>query len=113
MLLNNKTLIMVESEKEYLRLHYADGHYEIVPGKIRNYIIKNKKGYKNPIDINNHLLYPTKNIHDVSCNGVNLEVYEEINHYYVFLLECYGIEHQVCKMYLKHKKDLLKQRKES
>lgn len=100
---------MVEHDKKHLCLHYADGHFEIIPGKIHNYMIKNKKGYKNPIVIDNYLLYPTKNIHDDSCKWVNLEFYEENNHYYVFLLENYGLEPQVRKMYLKHKKDLLRQ----
>lgn len=105
--LNNEILIMVEYNKKYLRLHYADGHYEIINGYIHDYVVKKKKGYKNPICIRNYYLYPTKNIHDISCQWINLELYEENNHYYRLLLENYHLENQVRKMYLKHKKDVL------
>ena len=106
MRLNNETLIMVEYDKKHLRLHYADGHYEIVHGTIRDYMIKNRKGYKNPILIHNHYLYPTRNIQDISCRWINLELYEENNYYYQFLLENYDLESKALNMFLKQKKNI-------
>lgn len=96
--LNKNTIVMVENNVDHLCLHYADGHFELVEGIIDEYRLQNQKGYKNPIVIQDHYLYPTKNIKNQHCQWLNIEMVQESNHYYMLLLEYNELSHQVQKM---------------
>lgn len=103
MSLNNQTIIFVEKKHKYLCFYYADGHYEMKDEHIKSFMPKKKKGYKNPIHIGECRLYPTKNIHDINCQWINLQLYEEENDYLNYLIKKNCLEKYVWKMYIKYK----------
>ena len=100
---NNEILLLVDSYQYYLRFYYADGHCEMKNSRVKHYMQENRKGYKNPICVQNDFLYPTKNIHDSHCQWINLDFYEENNHCYSMVLDYYDLNQHVKKMYIKHK----------
>ena len=82
--------------------------HEIVKGDILKYKVKINKGYKNPICIDQCVLYPTKSYKDPECYWVNIDLYDDHNIFYMYMLKKFGIDRIVTNMYLKSIKRKLK-----
>lgn len=79
MRLNHNKVLLAERFHCYIRVYYADGHYELRDENIQDYIKQNrgKSGYKHPILIENQNLYPTIDQKENLCCWINLGYIEE------------------------------------
>jgi len=93
---------MIERDKEYLKLFYADGHSEMLLDNIQKYIVKINTGYKNPIYLQEQQLYPTTNYENENCIWIHFDYFEEYCHLLLPFLKKRNITNMVKRMYLKH-----------
>lgn len=114
MLLNNGTIILIENASHCLRVYYADGHSELVKKDLSDFAIlsKVKSGYKNPIQIGDDFLYPTKNKRDKDCCYVNLKCFDYHNDYFIELLKTKNLLEKSKKEYLHHKLKAINSKKD-
>lgn len=102
-LLNKDIILMIENSDGDLKLHYADGHNEILIGDdFQEYIVRQNSGYKQPIYIQKQWLYPIMNYRDERCIWIHLEYLDEYCYAFVPLLKHRNLSDKVRKMYLKY-----------
>ena len=84
-LLSHNVIVLVEHYGKFTRIYYSDGHNEISSDDLKKYVQKNKglPGYKNPILIQNCLLYPTSNQKSQDCQWINLDYLEQQDNFYI------------------------------
>lgn len=110
-LLSHNVIVLVEHYGKFTRIYYSDGHNEISSDDLKKYVQKNKglPGYKNPILIQNCLLYPTSNQKSQDCQWINLDYLEQQDNFYIDLLKEKNLLTKSKSMYIKYKsKELLK-----
>ena len=111
MRLNHNKVLLAERFHCYIRVYYADGHYELRDENIQDYIKQNrgKSGSKHPILIENQNLYPTIDQKENLCCWINLGYIEEKNPFYIWVLQSRGLYDKAVKMYVNFKlKELVK-----
>jgi len=98
-------IVLAEHYYGYERIYYSDGHYEITTQRLKKFIEKNKgvSGYKNPILIQDSLLFPTMNIKYQECRWLNLDYLEEQDDFFIHLLKEKDLLMKSKSMYLRYK----------
>ena len=83
MRLNHNKVLLAERFHCYIRVYYADGHYELRDENIQDYIKQNrgKSGYKHPILIENQNLYPTIDQRKIFVVGLILDILKKKIHF--------------------------------
>ena len=104
-LLSHSVVLLIEHFERYARFYYSDGHYEIQTDHLKEYIYRKKgiSGYKNPIQIQNVLLFPTVNQKYQECQWLNLDYLEEKDAVYTELLTEKNLLLKCRTMYLRNK----------
>ena len=92
--LSHRIAILIENYNGYIRIYYADGHYEIILKSSRDLERMSRKNhkYKNPIVFESSLLFPTHNQKDYQCKWINLDYLAEKDISYIHLLEEKGLK---------------------
>ncbi|MBS5599482.1 MAG: hypothetical protein KHX41_11330 [Coprobacillus cateniformis] len=105
--LSHRIAILIENYNGYIRIYYADRHYEIILKSSRDLERMSRKNhkYKNPIVFESSLLFPTHNQKDYQCKWINLDYLAEKDISYIHLLEEKGLKTKSQEMFQKHKQD--------
>lgn len=98
--MGNNDVLMVMKKDMYLSVFYSDGKHVYVKEDLSKYKIKVKNKYKNPILINESILYPTKNSKDTGCVWVNIKWFKENDEYFNYLLDCFDLYAVTKKIYI-------------
>ncbi|MFR7590181.1 MAG: hypothetical protein ACLUVC_01940 [Longibaculum sp.] len=105
---NHNLPILIENYEEWLRVYYADGHYEILDENIREQVSEyvHLYKYKNPVIWQSALMHPTHNHSDCQCAWINLDYLEEKDNLFIRLLKQKELLSKAQTMYLKYKKEM-------
>ena len=98
----NNLIVLIEKMGDYYCTHYADGHFDLGYLNIAELQIKDVKGYKVPIIVENQMLFPTMSMKEPECKWVNLKISHSQYHYYNYLVNKYELHSKIDKMYARY-----------
>lgn len=106
--LSHSLPVLIEHYHQWLRVYYADGHYEMLQGSIRDFTNQNiyLYKYKNPVTWGTSLMHPTQDRKDQNCQWINLDYLEEKDSLFINLLKQKNLLQITQNMYLKYKRKI-------